>query len=294
MGDFSHEPYCDYGAAGCSSYQFFGIEDIIKHENNEMNGKILNNDIALIRLNRTIQFDNKMQPICLPHANMTELVTGTMLTVAGWGKSYVENETYVAKRAVQAPLVTNAVACEFQSNTKMCAGVVSGLTSEAKTACAGDSGGPLMRQFEIRKMMIEGIVSFVQGSCINDFFATHYTRVRYYLSWIAENVCMKQDCPTSTSIPKQKSIATVHDRPSTNTSVVHQIFPRECGYTPMYPNAQISGDNLIQPDEFSWLAFLKYRSPTLGVCGGSVINSWFVLTAASCVTGEHVSSYGGL
>lgn len=294
MGDFSHKPYCDYGAANCSSYQFFGIEHIIIHESNEMNGKILNHDIALIRLNRTIQFDNKMQPVCLPHANMTELVTGTMLTVAGWGKSYVQNETYVAKRAVQAPLVTNPVVCEFQSMTKMCAGVVSGLTSKAKTACAGDSGGPLMRQFERRKMMIEGIVSFVQGSCINDFFATHYTRVRYYLSWIAENVCMKQDCPTRTSIQKQKSIATVYDRPSTNTSVVDQTFSRECGYTPMYPLPQITGGNLIQPDEFSWLASLEYRNLTFGGCGGSVISSWFVLTSASCVTEMAVTKLGGL
>lgn len=292
MGEFSQEPYCDYGAPNCSSYQFFGIEHIKKHENYEMIKNIASNDIALIRLNRTIQFDNKTQPVCLPHANMTELANDALLIVAGWGKSYLENET--AKRAVEVPLVIDPLVCEFRDMTKLCAAVVSGNKTKAKTPCKGDSGGPLMRQFGKRKMVIEGIVSFVQGTCINYFSAPHYTRVRYYLSWIFENVCINQDCPTITSIPEQKSIATVHDRPSTNTSVVHQIFLGECGYSPMYPNQLISGGNFIQPDEFSWVASLEYRNKSFGVCGGSVISSWFVLTAAQCVTGESVDELGGL
>ncbi|KAH8409750.1 hypothetical protein KR222_003690, partial [Zaprionus bogoriensis] len=46
--------------------------------------------------------------------------------------------------------------------------------------------------------------------------------------------------------------------------------------------------------EFSWLASLEYGNGTLGFCAGSVVNSLYVLTAASCVTGNKVRRLGGL
>lgn len=69
----------------------------------------------------------------------------------------------------------------------------------------------------------------------------------------------------------------------------------DCGQTPMYSKEQIAGGKVIEPDEFSWLASLQYgRGNTYGGCGGSVINEWYVLTAAHCVTGTSVDRLGGL
>lgn len=72
-------------------------------------------------------------------------------------------------------------------------------------------------------------------------------------------------------------------------------FPTDCGFTPMYPREQIVGGKTIQPDEYSWLAALRYGNPGIyGFCGGSVINSRYVLTAAHCVQGRGVEEVGNL
>lgn len=83
---------------------------------------------------------------------------------------------------------------------------------------------------------------------------------------------------------------------STNrTSSELDKFPTDCGTTPMYPIHQIVGGYIIQPDEYSWMTSLQYgNGETFGKCGGSVINSLYVITAAHCVIGEAVDNMGGL
>lgn len=54
---------CDYGDKSCTHYQRFGIEKIIPHS--AYNNVTKANDIALIRLDREIQFGTKTKPICL-------------------------------------------------------------------------------------------------------------------------------------------------------------------------------------------------------------------------------------
>lgn len=263
LGDFGEQPYCDYGTSDCSFYQHFGITKKIVHENYQKDRKssVLNNDIALLRVSRKIQFDNVLKPICLPSVTVSEPEGNTILIVAGWSKDYVGVS---AKRYVGVPLVSDSKICDFQDDSRFCAGVPSAYYQRAKSACSGDSGGPLMYQFKERHMMIEGIVSFiVGGQCVNHYYATHYTRVRHYLKWINENMVTVNSSPTTTTTIS----------PTTSASARERKFPTDC-----------LDNDYVRNNETSRLARMVHSKdePRFN-CGGTVINSLYVLTVNKCI-----------
>lgn len=71
------------------SSQRFGIESAIVHEHygyDPHTNVHEHNDIALIRLDKSVQFNNHIQPVCLPVRTLQkQLSEGVPLTVAGWG-----------------------------------------------------------------------------------------------------------------------------------------------------------------------------------------------------------------
>lgn len=158
LGNYTLSPnqnythYCDYDTADCTRYLYFGITHIRAHSYYAINNESVPvNDIALIRLDRPVPFNEVLMPVSLPNPNEVDPAVGDLLTVAGWGSSVVNNDNNI--------------------NT-------------AKVTCNGDSGGPLMKEGENHKMTIEGIVSFGRGNCVTKFFAPHFTKVRPYLHWI--------------------------------------------------------------------------------------------------------------
>lgn len=57
--------------------------ELFLHENYEM--ATVDNDIALIKLDKPIKFNDHVRPACLPKSE-ERLRTGTRCTVYGWGK----------------------------------------------------------------------------------------------------------------------------------------------------------------------------------------------------------------
>lgn len=177
---------CDYGTQNCTHYQEFGIEQIILHKYS-YNLTYSVNDIALIRLDRPIEFTKNLKPICLPFGGNVakEPEVGSSLTISGWGYT-MEKIEVVAKRAAFITL-QDSEKCKEQfdvDETHLCA------VEDGRTTCKGDSGGPLMNQFARRRMFLEGIVSYGISNCTDTRFPSVFTRVRSYGQWLDDKMDM--------------------------------------------------------------------------------------------------------
>ncbi|KAF2899327.1 hypothetical protein ILUMI_06850 [Ignelater luminosus] len=163
------------------------IEDKIVHP--EFGRK---NDIALLRLEKNIEYTIYIQPICLPVAESPDPIAQSEMYVVGWGVT--ENGTSSdVKLKLKVPIFERS-SCNKKlrsmggvDSSEVCAG------GEAeKDICQGDSGGPLMREFGENlnakpKWFQEGVIS--RGlNCGTRGIPSIYTRVAHYMDWIIENL----------------------------------------------------------------------------------------------------------
>lgn len=158
------------------------------------------NDIALLHLTKTIQYDSYAWPICLPAAAplpgfpgspLFREETGTRATVAGWGwTNEPDKGGRLAERMQKVTVVVhNGSTCQSWYNEagkgkvkigsmQMCAGYKDGL----RDSCQGDSGGPLMVK-ENGQWTIIGVVSAGIG-CARPLLPGLYTKVSHFVPWI--------------------------------------------------------------------------------------------------------------
>ncbi|XP_040569265.1 trypsin-1 [Lepeophtheirus salmonis] len=168
-----------------SDERVYSIESTKLH--NDWNAVGAQNDIALLKLDRDIEFDTAVRPICLP-SNPDNLFAKKPAVVSGWGTTSEENyeSSPVMKRTILHVLENGDDKCRNNdpyrrplSNKYICA------FGTDTDACHIDSGGPLTL-VENNTCSLAGIVSFGNG-CAKKDFAGVYTRVSAHLDWIREN-----------------------------------------------------------------------------------------------------------
>jgi hypothetical protein len=149
------------------------------------------NDIAMMKLNRTIKFNRYVRPVCLLkpiHHNSDKLTSpGSRATVVGWGY-YVVAESKLALIPLETTLsIMNNSVCSGKIGRTLTENMIcaKGINTDA---CPGDSGGPLMCQAEDNRFSLCGIVSFGKSdSCDADGYGG-YTRTFKFLDIIKSKI----------------------------------------------------------------------------------------------------------
>ncbi|XP_039757565.1 CLIP domain-containing serine protease 14D-like isoform X2 [Pararge aegeria] len=170
------------------------IESVIIHPKfNKRN--LTHADIAIIKLKKSVNFTDFIEPICLPtteYIKMQDYQHDSSYWTAGWGVTEF-GEPSVVKRKVDViavPIATCHVALPYIPESSLpdliCAG-----GRQGKDSCRGDSGGPLMR--EVREnyksnWFLYGVTSFGNKKCGLAGVPGAYTRVSSYMDWIRQVV----------------------------------------------------------------------------------------------------------
>lgn len=168
----------------------------------------LANDIALIELESDVQFNENVQPVCLP-SKTNSFRDGTQAFVSGWGYTKYRGTLPSTLHIVGVPLLSQQRCQEMYNKAKvlrrinenvLCAGYEQG----GKDSCEGDSGGPLMLRMPGQKTWtVVGLVS--NGvRCAEPNLPGIYTRVSRYLDWIDEVISQnsQQSPPQSQRQPQ--------------------------------------------------------------------------------------------
>lgn len=124
-----------------------GVESAIPHPLYNPGSRNQVNDIALLRLERSIAYTDFVRPICLPvNANLRSATfDGIVMDVAGWGKTEnTSSSNLKLKASVSGHSIDECRSVYMRQNiiledSQICAGGKEGVDS-----CRGDSGGPLI------------------------------------------------------------------------------------------------------------------------------------------------------
>ncbi|CAF1276743.1 unnamed protein product [Rotaria sordida] len=174
----------------------FSIRKVILH--NDFNPNTYKNDIALIRLDRSIIQSDTIQILCLPRftSYIYPLVNTTVIAI-GWGHTIdpLINPNSQISTQLQQTFLPILPIIKYENNTNLCfnqeidspdqqfcAGYENGLSD----TCQADSGSPLMF-FNEQHWELVGIVSYGIG-CAQIKLPGVYTRVSAYLDWIHDRI----------------------------------------------------------------------------------------------------------
>jgi len=153
-------------------------------QRSDYDSQSIDNDIAILRLEKDITFTDSIVPACLP-TDKSKTYAGQAATVSGWGTTSSGGSTSDVLKETQVEILADSASqCTPYGNPlmsgKMCA------YTQGTDSCQGDSGGPLVLKEDGRNTLV-GVVSYGNG-CASPGFAGVYARVTHYLDWINTNV----------------------------------------------------------------------------------------------------------
>ncbi|CAH2308073.1 transmembrane protease serine 9-like [Pelobates cultripes] len=233
-------------------------------------------DISLVKLKTPVTFTSYIMPICLPTASFS-FTSGMQCWVTGWGtRSYgvLKAGTLPSLNTLQkvmTPLIDYKLCDQMYhigSSVSSSVPIIqkemicSGYKEGGKDSCQGDSGGPLV--CKVNGIWVQaGIVSWGYGCALPNRPGV-YTLLPTYVSWIKAYI---PDMPfTSRSLTP--SIGSFEKSPSNTTQ------------PPPVVSGPIVGGTEAVEGEWPWQVLILYKGTI--ICGGSLIDEQWVVSAAQC------------
>ncbi|XP_075687599.1 serine protease 53-like [Rhinoderma darwinii] len=238
-------------------------------------------DIALVELSQPVAFTRFISPVCLPesthrfHFRSTCYATGL--------EDVPEGVPLDSKRSLEkiAQTLIGWRTCNCIYNTHMRPevfnpakpGMLCILDSYGeKGPCLGDSGGPVVCN-EDGVWFLAGAISFSQGCHLQDN-PTIVTSTSFYQDWIHQ-----WTDPTVTFSPQ--SINVTDDVDNDTCSDLLSNLTSGCGFS------DIDTSGSVSPGPWPWQVDLWKDSQR--ACGGALISTNWVITAAQCFVGPDSS-----
>ncbi|CAD6995818.1 unnamed protein product [Ceratitis capitata] len=157
--------------------------EIIIHD--KYNPNTYKNDIALLRLEKSVAPTKFIQPVCLPSkSSQTRNYQNEEVEVAGWGKTETSEHSEVKMKATLR--VLNSTICDTKFRRSV--NVICAQGDKGSDSCGGDSGGPLMyKDKKNLKIYLIGVVSSGTGEkCGAANTIGVYTNVSAHMDWIVK------------------------------------------------------------------------------------------------------------
>ncbi|XP_072920513.1 granzyme K-like isoform X2 [Hemitrygon akajei] len=151
----------------------------------KFNNLTMKDDIMLLQLETDAEINQYVNVLNLPKGGITDMKSGTMCTVAGWGKTKIKNYSDTLQE-VNVKVIDRGECngmCYYDQHPKITRNMICvGDSKGSVNACQGDSGGPL-----ICDKMYTGIVSFGTIDC--QYPAVYTLLTKRYIDWIRDTIC---------------------------------------------------------------------------------------------------------
>jgi len=149
-------------------------------------------DVALLKLEKPIEFTDHISPICLPDEKDPEPTVGTQSILSGWGATKAYGEANLSLKQVAIPLVSPEICLKanifFKKDHMICFGLQEG----NRGACDYDSGGPVVYQKPDGRWTQIGITSWFTTVCSQTPGSVHpwtmCSKVSAFIDFVKEHV----------------------------------------------------------------------------------------------------------
>merc|ERR1712227_864699 len=158
------------------------IKKIHRHASYGVGHGVTPHDIAMIRLNNPITFNEHVQPI--PIDTEGDFDSSSECVITGWGYT-IEGRYFVNPTVLQeahTSIITNSECKMYWGSRSIYPGQVCLLNGQTG-GCMGDSGGPLACRNGNGDWHLVGVTSWGSAQC-DIGMPSVYTRLSYFRQWI--------------------------------------------------------------------------------------------------------------